>query len=74
MSSPNWHKPPSHRAVTAVFGVLLVLIGTWLLVHREHGQTGPLLAALILTGLGLEAIVSVLRGKRSLLSRLGPLP
>lgn len=74
MPSPRWHKSPNHRTITAVFGVLLALIGTWLLVQREEGQTGQLLAALILTGLGLEAVVSVLRGKRSLLSRLGPLP
>lgn len=35
---------------------------------------GPLLAAAVFSVLGIDAIVSALRNKPSLLSRIGPLP
>jgi len=58
----------SHPAVVAVFGRLASEHGTPLYVYdaetiREQARS-----------LGIDAIYSAIRGRRSLISRIGPLP
>jgi hypothetical protein len=63
----------AHRWVSGVFGVFLVAMAAAIGVYSDR-STGPVVAALLLAGLGLDALVSAIRNRRSLLSRLGPLP
>jgi hypothetical protein len=37
-------------------------------------SVGPVLAAAVIGGLGIEALLSAARNRRCLLSRIGPLP
>jgi len=37
-------------------------------------SVGPVLAAVVIGGLGIEALLSAARNRRCLLSRIGPLP
>jgi len=64
-----------HRIVTASFGAffvavaLLILAAAWAATPIEAA-----IAALIIGGLGADAIIGAVRDRRSLLSRIGPLP
>lgn len=62
-----------HRLVTAAFGLLFAVLALVIVVVSDR-TAGPLLAALLLGGLGVDALASAFRGKPSLLSRIGPLP
>lgn len=63
------------RCVTACIGVAFVLIAIAIPLSSPSDPTlGPLAAALVVAGVGLEALFSAIRGRRSLLSRIGPLP
>lgn len=62
------------RIAAAVFGALFVGVGALILVLTPMDTLWPLALVLVVTGLGLESIASAALGKRSLLSRLGPLP
>ena len=64
----------AERVGAAVIGVLFVGVGLLILFLTHVETPWHLAAALVVMGLGLEAIVSAIRGKRSLLSRIGPLP
>lgn len=65
----------SNRTVTAVFGVFFVVLALAILATAwESAPVEAVIAALVVGFLGAEAIVSVLRGRPSLLSRIGPLP
>jgi len=62
------------RLVTALIGV--VFLGAAIAVAVRFGSDpdlGALFAVLILGGLGMDALVAVVRKRRSLLSRIGPL-
>lgn len=61
------------RLVTAAFGLLFVALAVAVVVVSDR-SIGPLMAAAVLGILGVDAMVSACRGKRSLLSRIGPLP
>jgi len=63
----------TYRIVTATFGLLLLAISIAILVVSDR-TIGPVLAAAAIGTLGIDAIVSALRNKLSLLSRIGPLP
>ncbi|MCD6679877.1 MAG: hypothetical protein LT102_04350 [Burkholderiaceae bacterium] len=63
------------RVFDSLLGVAFVAIALYLLL-RPHPSSlaGSLAAALVLGVLGVDALVSALRSRRSLLSRIGPLP
>jgi hypothetical protein len=62
-----------YRAVTIGVGVFFVILGILTAATAENGALSYL-AALSIGGLGIEAIYSAMRNRRSLLSRIGPLP
>jgi len=65
----------TRRIVAGLVGFLFVALAVAILVvSSESTFVVSLLAALAVGGLGIDALVSATRGKRSLLSRIGPLP
>ena len=62
-----------NRLVTAVFGALFLAISVTILVVSEL-TFGPVLAAVVLGFLGVDAIMGASRNRPPLLSRIGPLP
>jgi hypothetical protein len=70
--------PPGKRpsaTVEAAFGIGLILLAIAIEVYADPSLGfGPRLAAALVGGLGMEAVIAAIRGRRSLLSRIGPLP
>jgi hypothetical protein len=65
----------SGRIVDLLYGILfLVLAVTILVLSEQLTLAGSIAAALVIGGVGVEAMFSAWRGKRSLLARIGPLP
>jgi hypothetical protein len=62
-----------NRSITAGIGILFVALAVFIVLVAENGWMAYL-AALVVGGLGLDAIVAALQGRRSLISRIGPLP
>ena len=63
------------RVVAALIGALFVGIAVAIVVTARHDwSAGPVLAAIVIGGLGVEALFSAARSRRCLLSRIGPLP
>jgi hypothetical protein len=63
------------RVVSGCMGLLFVGLAIAIIVVADDpARPGPLLAALVIGLLGIDALISAARGKRSLLSRIGPLP
>lgn len=63
------------RFVSALFGAFFVALALVTVVTADASTRVPAIAvAVVVGGLGLDLIISALRGKRSMLSRLGPLP
>jgi hypothetical protein len=60
------------HVVEIVFGLFFVSMSAVLFFYADDGLA--YLAALLVGGLGAEVVYSALRGRRSLLSRIGPLP
>lgn len=69
----QWTQSKTYRIGTCAFGAFFVALALVILVIPEL-SLGTLIAGVLVGGLGLEAIVSALRGKKSLLARIGPLP
>lgn len=64
-----------HRVIGILFGAIFVALALLVVFASEAGtRLGSIAVALVLGGLGLDLILSTLRRKRSLLSRIGPLP
>ena len=61
------------RRITAGMGLLFTALGTWI-AFAIADDWPAYLAAVALGGLGVDAIYSAIRGRRSLISRIGPLP
>jgi hypothetical protein len=61
------------RRITAGMGLLLTALGAWI-AFNVADDWPAYLAAVAVGGLGLDAIYSAIRGRRSLISRIGPLP
>ena len=74
-SGRNQDESQGSRIVTACVGALFVALAIAIIavVDRPTGP-GVLVAASIIALLGIHALLSAVRGKRSLLSRIGPLP
>lgn len=65
----------AERIGSAVFGVFLVAIAVWIAVMAApFTSIGEPIAALVIGALGAEALVGAITGRRSLASRIGPLP
>lgn len=65
----------TQRAVGALFGVFLVGLALMILATSEPStRLGAIAAAIVIGGLGLDLLHSAWRNRRSLLSRIGPLP
>ncbi len=63
------------RKADAIVGALFLAVGVAILPAAwPSTPLGAVTAAALVGGLGLEAIIAALRGRRSLLSRIGPLP
>jgi len=54
-------------------GLLFTGLGAWIAFVIADDWPGYL-AAVAVGGLGIDAIFSAIRGRRSLMSRIGPLP
>jgi hypothetical protein len=73
---PTEHQPMQsnvYRTITCAFGVLFLASAIAIFVVSEVSY-GTVVAGVLVGGLGLDAIVSALRNKKSLLARIGPLP
>ena len=66
-------KSMTHRLVTGAFGAFFTVIAIVVFVVSDR-TIGPLLAAICLGLLGINAMVSAYRNTPSILSRIGPLP
>lgn len=65
---------PSPR-VDVAFGALLILVAIAIVVTADPlWNAGAMVAAALVGGLGLEALIAARLGRPSLLSRIGPLP
>lgn len=71
----NHDESKGSRIVTGCVGALFVALAIAIIavVDRPIGL-GALGAAMVIGLLGIDALLSAVRAKRSLLSRIGPLP
>jgi hypothetical protein len=74
MSCKGSNESKAERIGAAVVGILFIGVALLILALMPADTTWHHVAALIVAGLGLDAIVSAIRGRRPLLSRIGPLP
>lgn len=80
MARPSKHvpeiQPPGSRFVSAAFGLLFVAVAVvvFFLAPVAPYPVGATIAGVVIGALGLEALVAALRNRRSLASRIGPLP
>jgi hypothetical protein len=74
-SDPSKHAGRTSRIVDLLFGILFVIVAAAILVLSDQSNlAGSIAVALVVGGLGVDAVFSAVRGKRSLVSRIGPLP
>jgi hypothetical protein len=72
---PKGMRSPTYRWVTALVGLLFVGLAIAILATATpQTRVGAYVAALVVGGLGADAIVSAARNRLSILARLGPLP
>lgn len=65
----------SHRNVTAAFGMLLVILAIATVVSVEPALRWPGVGVAVVLGvLGIDAVIAAVRGRPSIVSRIGPLP
>lgn len=73
--SDRTEKSTASRIVDLLFGILFVVLAVAILVLSEQSTlAGSIVVALVVGGLGIDAIFCAARGKRSLLARIGVLP
>lgn len=74
-SGRNQDESKGSRIVTGCVGALFVALAIAIIavVDRPIGL-GAVVAAMVIGLLGIDALISAVRAKRSLLSRIGPLP
>ena len=74
-AKPREDQGTRDRVAAAVIGAFFVGIALAILASFLHDlSVGPVLAAVVIGGLGIEALISAVRKRRCLLSRIGPLP
>jgi len=65
----------ARRTVDLLFGVFFIVLSIVILMSsRESTLIGAVVVAIVVCGLGVDAVVSAVRNKQSFLSRIGPLP
>ncbi|OKH44786.1 hypothetical protein NIES30_21360 [Phormidium tenue NIES-30] len=64
----------SYRWVTATVGLVFIALAIAILFTADHHNLQTALAAVIVGGLGADALVSAARNRLSILARIGPLP
>ena len=75
MGRPTEVPKNSERWVTAMVGLLFVSIAIAIVCSFNADLSlGALAAAAIIGGLGIDALLSAARKRRSIVSRIGPLP
>ena len=63
------------RLISALFGIFFVALAVLIIAASEAAtRIGAIVAAMVIGGLGVDLILAVLRRKKSLLARIGPLP
>ena len=73
-NEPN-RESPAARIGSAVIGVLFIAAAILILLDATpFTSIWQPIAALVIGALGVDGVVSALRSKRSILSRIGPLP
>ena len=73
--NPAKREGTRERVAAVLIGALFVGIAVVILASFMHDlSVGPVLAAIVIGGLGVEALLSAARNRRCLLSRIGPLP
>lgn len=65
---------PVLRWIDLLFGGGLLVIAAYALFALDDGDTTRTLLALAVGVVGAQALLAAMRGRRSWLSRLGPLP
>jgi membrane associated rhomboid family serine protease len=74
-ANPSKDQDTRDRVAAAVIGALFVGIAISIFVSFANDlSVGAALAGVVMGGLGAEALYSAARGRRCLLSRIGPLP
>lgn len=74
-NSGNRQRSLTQRTVTALFGLFFVVLAIGIVLSVDGPMSfGALVAALAVGALGIDACLSAIRGTRSLLERIGPLP
>ena len=74
-ANPAKGESTRERVAAVLIGALFVGIALAILASFMHDlSVGPVLAAVVIGGLGIEALLSAARKRRCLLSRIGPLP
>ncbi len=74
MSHKGSNESTAERIGAAVVGILFIGVAALILALMPADTTWHQIAALVVAGLGLDAIISAIRARRPLLSRIGPLP
>jgi hypothetical protein len=75
MGRPTEVPKNAERWVTAMVGLLFVGLAIAIVCSFEADLSlGALAAAAVIGGLGIDALLSAARKRRSILSRIGPLP
>jgi hypothetical protein len=73
--NPTTGQGTRERVAAAVIGALFVAAALAIVMSSLPDlTTGPVLAAIVIGSLGVEALLSAARNRRCLLSRIGPLP
>ena len=72
---PVEQRSRTSRVVTALFGAFFILLAVAILIWVDRSMiVGAVVAASAIGLLGVEACISAVRDKPSLLQRIGPLP
>ncbi|MEA5452660.1 hypothetical protein VB780_29070 [Leptolyngbya sp. CCNP1308] len=72
---PKGMRSRTYRWVTAMVGLLFIVLAIAILATAEGDRKlGATLAAVVVGGLGVDAVVSAARNRLSILARIGPLP
>ena len=73
--SDNQEESQGSRIVAGCVGALFVALAIAIIAVVDRPiSPGALVAALVIGLLGIDALISAVRAKRSLLARIGPLP
>lgn len=64
----------SGRLATAIIGTLFVLCAAWIFYEVPRTNIGGLICGGVIFLVGVEVLIAAVKGRPSLLSRIGPLP